>query len=469
MLQRPRQCQVRQRHARLPGQLLQLLDQVELSGVARLFGIETFGHAAGAPAREGGLVAVAAVLPAQPAAVQRAPHDGAHAVALARGQHVALDGAHEDRVGRLLAAEALAAALLGRPLGLHDQVGRERGRADGPHLALVDEVGERAQRLVDVGRPVGTVHLVEIDPVGAEASEAVLARPDDVPSARAVGVGLRVRDERPGRHVEVALGGQDDLVAPAACEGLGDDLLALAGGVHVGGVDEVDAGVERLVDDADAVVVIGVAVAAEHHGAEARRGDAHAGTAEDAMGHDRTVPPPRVACRPSEGGRRDQGKCVGRRAVLRRGAALARWPALRVRLLRPCREALRHGRHHGGRRRGADTALGARLAARRADAHRVHARSPAPAARDRRHPRRARRPVGDRHLPRQRHGRRRQGPGLRRQLRLRPLRVPPRARCRGGAGRARTTTRQAGPRRSRRHGERGGRGPQVPQWDGHHA
>ena len=145
------------------------------------------------PLVNGGLVAVAAVLPAQPAAVQRAPHDGAHAVALAGGQDVALDGAHEDRVGRLLAAEALTAALLGRPLGLHDQVGRERGRADGPHLALVDEVGERAQRLVDVGRPVGTVHLVEVDPVGAEAAEAVLARPDDVASARAVGVGLRVR------------------------------------------------------------------------------------------------------------------------------------------------------------------------------------------------------------------------------------------------------------------------------------
>ena len=87
----------------------------------------------------------------------------------------------------------------------------------------------------------------------------------------------------------------------------------------------------------------------------------------------------------------------------------------------------------------------------------------------RRHARRARRPVRDRHLPRQRHGRRRPGPGLRRQLRLRPRRVHARARRRGCAGRTRATDGQAGPRRPRRHGERGGRRPQVPQRHGHHA
>lgn len=54
------------------------------------------------------------------------------------------------------------------------------------------------------------------------------------------------------------LGGQHDVVA-AAIERLADDLLGLAGGVDVGGVDEVDAGVEGGVDDADGVVVVGVA------------------------------------------------------------------------------------------------------------------------------------------------------------------------------------------------------------------
>ena len=68
------------------------------------------------------------------------------------------------------------------------------------------------------------------------------------------------------RHAE--LGGQHDVVA-AALERLADDLLRLAGRVDVGGVDEVDAGVQRAVDDADRVVVVGVAPGAEHHRAEA--------------------------------------------------------------------------------------------------------------------------------------------------------------------------------------------------------
>jgi hypothetical protein len=56
----------------------------------------------------------------------------------------------------------------------------------------------------------------------------------------------------------VELSGQDDVVA-ASGDGLADDLLRFALGVDVGGVDEVDVGVESAVDGADAVVVVGVA------------------------------------------------------------------------------------------------------------------------------------------------------------------------------------------------------------------
>ena len=68
----------------------------------------------------------------------------------------------------------------------------------------------------------------------------------------------------------------DDVVA-AALESFADDLLGLALGVDVGGVDEVDAGVERAVDDADGLVVVGVAPGAEHHRAEAHLADRDAG------------------------------------------------------------------------------------------------------------------------------------------------------------------------------------------------
>ena len=57
------------------------------------------------------------------------------------------------------------------------------------------------------------------------------------------------------------------------------------GGVHVRGVDEVDAGVERAVDDPDAVVVVRIAHGAEHHGAEAQRADLDPGGSERAVAH----------------------------------------------------------------------------------------------------------------------------------------------------------------------------------------
>jgi hypothetical protein len=99
------------------------------------------------------------------------------------------------------------------------------------------------------------VHLVEVDPIGSQAPQRVLDL-GDYPAARAAAhVGVVAH-----RHEE--LGGEHDVVA-ASLERLADDLLRLAGRVDIGGVDEVDAGVERAVDDADRVVVVGVAPGAD--------------------------------------------------------------------------------------------------------------------------------------------------------------------------------------------------------------
>jgi hypothetical protein len=54
----------------------------------------------------------------------------------------------------------------------------------------------------------------------------------------------------------VELGREHDVVALAAGQRLADDLLRLAARIDVGGVDEVDARVQRAVDDPDAVVVV---------------------------------------------------------------------------------------------------------------------------------------------------------------------------------------------------------------------
>jgi hypothetical protein len=83
----------------------------------------------------------------------------------------------------------------------------------------------------------------------------------------------------------VDLAGQDDVVALAAGQRLADDHLGLTGRVDVGGVDEVDPGVQRAVDDADALVVVLGAPVAEHHRAEAQLADRDAGASQDVLLH----------------------------------------------------------------------------------------------------------------------------------------------------------------------------------------
>ncbi len=217
----------------------------------------------------------------EPAAGERAPRDHAHAVALAGGENVALDAPDEHRVGRLLAAEPLPASPLRDPLRLDDRIRREGRAPEIPDLPGTDEVGERAERLVDVGARRGAVHLVEVDPVRVQAAEARLDLLHD-PAAR---VAAPVRALA---HPAVELRREHDLVAPPR-ERLPDDLLVLAGRVDVRRVDDVDPGVQCCVDDPDALGVVGVPPRAEHHRAEAQLADLDPGSTELPVLHRRNA------------------------------------------------------------------------------------------------------------------------------------------------------------------------------------
>ena len=138
-------------------------------------------------------------------------------MALRGRQHVELDAADQERVGRLLGAEALEAPFARGPLRLDDLAARVRRGPDVADLALLDEVGERAERLVDVGVRVGSVYLVEVDPVGAESSQRVLDLLDDPAAGSSAVVGVVV-------HRDEELGGQHDVVA-SALQCLADDFL----------------------------------------------------------------------------------------------------------------------------------------------------------------------------------------------------------------------------------------------------
>ncbi|MDF2811349.1 MAG: hypothetical protein K0S56_2380 [Microvirga sp.] len=104
------------------------------------------------------------------------------------------------------------------------------------------------------------MHLVQIDVIGAEPSQRILDRAGDPASRVPLHVGILA-------HRPMQLRGQHNAVA-ASLQSLADNLLGLACAVTVGGVDEVDPRVQGFVDDADGLVVVGVAHLAEHHGAK---------------------------------------------------------------------------------------------------------------------------------------------------------------------------------------------------------
>ena len=156
------------------------------------------------------------------------------------------------------------------------------GAADVAHLARPDEVVEGAQGFVLGHVKVRAVQLVEVDAVDANALEGGLAGLDDVIPRAAPVVYFPA-------HGAIDLGGDHQPIPlPTGGDGLADDALAHAPVVHIGGVDEVDAGVQGSVHDIDALRFRGRA--AEVHGAQAQGRHPDAGPAQSAIVHGLILP-----------------------------------------------------------------------------------------------------------------------------------------------------------------------------------
>src|SRR5690606_37685874 len=129
-------------------------------------------------------------------------------------------------VDALLADDAEEAALLRGRVRLDDVPGGEVAAADVEDLALAEQLLHRLPDLLPRRAAIDVVHLVEVDPIRAEAPQTVLARLADVPRGEPAIV-------RAVAHRAVDLGREHDLLAtPAALrEPLADDRLrrALAG------------------------------------------------------------------------------------------------------------------------------------------------------------------------------------------------------------------------------------------------
>jgi hypothetical protein len=131
------------------------------------------------------------------------------------------------------------------------------------------------------------VHLVQVDVIGLEPPEARLARAPDV-------IGGQPAVVRTEPHRLVHLGGQDDPVAASAslqppADGLLRDAVPLLHvrrlrpAVDVGGVEEVDARVERRVHDSEAGRLVDEVP--EVHGPEADPADQQTRAAQVPVRH----------------------------------------------------------------------------------------------------------------------------------------------------------------------------------------
>ena len=117
-------------------------------------------------------------------------------------------------------------------VGAADRVGPGRGQADVADLALGDELGDRADGVLDRRVRVDAVLVVQVDVVGAQPSQRALDGGADVGRAA-----VEVPRALAGVGDQAELGGQHDLVA-AALQRPADEFLVDVGAVDLGGVDE---------------------------------------------------------------------------------------------------------------------------------------------------------------------------------------------------------------------------------------
>ena len=192
-----------------------------------------------------------------------------------------LGAAYQQAVLVLRRGEAFESQRLRRPIRIGDLPGRQVRAADIADLALADQIVEGAQRLLDRGQRVGAVQLVEVDPVGLHPLQRGFDGLDDIaPRAALLHAGIV--------HVHAELAGEHDVLAAGAEQFAERQLRAAAIAVHVGGVEQGDAVLDRGVDDL--ARRFQVYPAAEIIAAEADERDAQAGAAEIAELHDDILP-----------------------------------------------------------------------------------------------------------------------------------------------------------------------------------
>ncbi|MBG9885263.1 hypothetical protein ABE10_01405, partial [Bacillus toyonensis] len=184
------------------------------------------------------------ILPREHPLRHRRPDDLRDPELLRRGDDLALDHPPQHRILGLVRDE-LDAQLRRQGMTGSQLLRRPLRDADVEGLALSNDVGEGLEGLLQRRLVVVPMRLVEIDVVGAEATEGAVDRLHDVLATEA-GV---VRSL--GAGGEVDLGEDLQALAALAGEGFAEDDLRGRVGIGVCGVERGDPGVESGVHGAD--------------------------------------------------------------------------------------------------------------------------------------------------------------------------------------------------------------------------
>src|SRR5262249_16115516 len=165
--------------------------------------------------------------PREKAAAQGTVGDKADAERLAKRQDFALHVARPQRIFDLQGGE--------RMHRMRPPDGRRPGlaNAEKAHLALADKLAHRADRVLDRNGRIHPMDVIEIDDVGLEPPEALLAGFAHIlrPAVREAGIA-----EQP----EIAKLARDDVIAAVLSDRLGYELLVAATSIAVGGVEQLD-------------------------------------------------------------------------------------------------------------------------------------------------------------------------------------------------------------------------------------
>ena len=227
------------------------------------------GHAC--RARSSGRLACGPVAAGEDAAGERRPRQQREPVPQRERDELVLDPPVEQVVRRLLAHVAHPAALVADGEALAD-VPRGMGRAADVRRPCRRARDRRTRAASLPGRCANDGRWSWYRSMRSvlQPPQRRFARLHDVAARRAAVVAIRT-----GRQPDLRR--EHDVVAPARpFEDLADDAFAVAARVHVGGVDEVDAGIERGQQQLLGGLVVGRS--AEVHRPEAQRGHLHAGS-----------------------------------------------------------------------------------------------------------------------------------------------------------------------------------------------